>query len=302
MKNIFAILFIIQISYSYGQSSYKIENILFDCLLESYTKEGIDLNQELLTFESYLISVGSLKSENGQAYFDYYKEVVRLNDFPGVLDCEKLERIHRLNPNKYYTTECLEKLTRLDSIAIKNSKYYQMNIKVKEVTKTGKINPSLVAEAILSVLLPEDFEKPYYRAIALLTIAHTSNPLGSELAVDRNIDYSDYVSFELEITERDKILLDKSIIDTVVLENRLRDFIIENESKHIVHYKANEETSYDFYIKIYDLILDTYARIKTEKSIELFGKEFDDLSESERLIIEAKYKKNIHNKLVYNTN
>lgn len=87
-----------------------------------------------------------------------------------------------------------------------------------------EVSPSSIAKGILSVLSASDFDKAYYRAVALLTIAYTANP---DIALDRQLksnereDFAAYESIMLATTDKDQILLNGNEVSQVELKDTL---------------------------------------------------------------------------------
>jgi hypothetical protein len=296
MKQTIIIVFLLTGLISCGQQKDRIENVLLECLESSYNEIGVDLNNELNVLEQYLIDDGTLQSNSGQAYFDFYKRVVEINDIPNEIDIDKFENLMKLKPNEYYSSSCINNLKRIDSTEIINSKYYQMTLRMQEVVTNGEISPSSVANAIISVLKPSDFDKPYYRAIALLTILNTSNietGLKRELLPQKQKDYSDFPSVSILANSKSEIILNNKIVTSETLKNKLYDFIKSNQEHHLIIFSNEKGTTYDFYLKVQNQIFETYSRLRDEKSKELYNKSFSELSETENEKIKEIYPQNI---------
>lgn len=296
MKQIIIIVYLLTGLISCGQKKDRIESVLLDCLESSYNEIGVDLNRELDALEQYLIDDGTLHSNSGQAYFNFYKRVVEINDIPNEIDIDKFENLMKLKPIEYYSSSCINNLKKNDSTEIINSKYYQMTLKMQEVVTNGEISPSSVANAIISVLKPSDFDKPYFRAIALLTILNTSNietGLKRELLPKKQKDYSDFRSVSILANSKSEIILNDKIISSETLKNKLYDFIKNNQEHHLIVFSSEKGTTYDFYLKVQNHIFETYSRLREEKSQELYNKSFSELSEMENDKIKEIYPQNI---------
>jgi len=284
MKHILQIVFVF-LSFSFcGQTkNYEIESILLDCLIKSYGEQQVDINKELDELEKYLIESKSLKSSSGQSYFDFYQEILKLNDIPTTLDYDRFENIYKLTPSKFYKVDCLEKLRSIDSAIIANSKYNQMTVAIQKAAD-DEISPSNIARAITSVLSPSDFDKPYYRAVALLTIAYTASPvIGRErqrMTAD-NEDFSSYKVMSVSTTDKNKIVLNGYFVNKEELKSTLSGFIKSNKSNHLIKFQADKGTSYDFYLKVQEAINSVYNDLRDELAKEKFNKPYKELTENE---------------------
>ena len=287
MTRLLTILLAIQVFSSCGQNAERVETILFNCLTESYKSEGVDLENQLNMFELYLIKNGSLESTSGQAYFDFYNKIVEVNDIPVITDFNKFQGLYKLRPDQYYSPECLTRLSLIDSNEIKASKYYDLTLAMQNLKSNTNISPSIVAKEIISVLDASDFDKSYYRSIALLTIANTAN---IELGLTTKLppiekqegNYEDFANITVAISASEEICADKTVIEKEELKSQLRNFILKNESEHVIYFQTDRGTSYDFYLRTQDLIKEIYNELREMKSQEQYGKSFDSLSDIEK--------------------
>lgn len=292
MRQIALILTLFLSFSSCGQTkNNEIESILHDCLVKSYKEQQVNINQELDELEKYLISSKSLKSSAGQSYFDFYKEIAELNDIPATLDYDRFENIYKLTPNEFYSADCLDKLKRLDSTTIANSKYSQMTFAIQNAAQ-NEVSPSSIAKAITSVLKPSDFDKQYYRAVALLTIAYTANSdvgLQRQLKTKDNEDNATYESILVTLTEEDQIILNENEISQEELKTTLTEFIKANGSNHVINFRADEGTSYDFYLRVQETIKTVYNDLRVKLAKEKFNKSYNELNEDEQKEIREIY-------------
>lgn len=282
MRHVILIALILFSFISCGQKKdYEIESILLDCLTQSYRDHNVDINKELYEIENYLIESKALESSSGKSYIEFYQEIVKFNDFPATMDFERFNNIFKLKPNDLYKLECLENLSDLDSTSIKNSRFLQMTIAIRNVT-SDNVSPSNIAEAILSVLNASDFDHPYYRAIALLSIASSCNSGKATLMQMNSTD-----SFEtdncqtvlVKLTEKNQIVLNgNNSVNQDELRKVLNDFIRLNKSNHLIQFQADKETSYAFYIIIQDLITAVYSDLRNDLAIKMFNKPFNELT------------------------
>lgn len=292
MKQIFLILTLFLSFSSCGQTeATEIESILLDCLVKSYKEEQINIKQELDELEKYLISSKSLKSQSGQSYFDFYNEIVELKDIPVTLDYDRFENIYKLTPNEFYSVDCLEPLKQLDSSTIVNSKYVQMTMAIQN-TAQDEVSASSIAKAITSVLKPSDFDKQYYRDIALLTIAYTANKdsgLDRQLKINNNEDISSYDSIVVTLTEKNQIILSGNELSQEELKTILSEFIKTNKSNHLIKFHANSGISYDFYLIIQDQLILVYYELRNELAKEKYNLSFNDLTDDQKNEIKRIY-------------
>lgn len=292
MRHIIAIALLFLSFSSFGQTkNNEIEAILLDCLTKSYGEQQVDFNKELDLLEEYLIENKYLKSASGQSYFNFYQEIVKLNDIPVTLNYGRLSNIYKLTPNQLYSVDCLEELKQLDSSDIVNSRYNQIKVAIQQAA-ADKVSPSNIAKAITSVLTPSDFDKPYYRTIALLTIAYTAN---TDIGLERQlitVDKEDFSSYEVIIittTDENQIILDGQTISLEELEKKLCEFIEISKANHQIQFQPNRGTSYSFYLKVRETINTIYNDLRVKLAQDKFNKSYNELNEDEQKEIREIY-------------
>lgn len=230
-----------------------------------------------------MIESKSLKSSSGKSYFNFYQEIAKLNDIPATLDYDRFDNIYKLTPSQFYSADCLEELKRLDSTAIANSKYNQLTIAIQQAAD-DEVSPSNIAKVITSVLSPSDFDKSYYRAVALLTIAYTANPdigIERQLLPTDNEDFSSNEVMTVSLTDKNQIVLNGNLVNQEDLKTTLNGFIKTNKSNHLIKFQADKGTSYDFYLKVQEAIKCVYNDLRDQLAKEKFNKPYRELTENE---------------------
>jgi biopolymer transport protein ExbD len=305
MNKLILILILFLSLNSCGQTNEnEIDSILLDCLNRSYSEKQVDINKELDKIEYYLIENKILKSSSGQSYFDFYKQIIRLNDIPASLDYERFQNIYKLSPNQFYSVKCLEELKQLDSTKISNSKYYEITIAIQKATQ-DEVSPSKIAKAITNVLKPSDFDKPYYRAIALLTIAFTSKPiveLDKQFKQNGSKECNSCEVITVSATDKNRIILNEKDVSQEEFEITLSVFIKKNKANHLIEFKADKGTHYDFYMKVQETISIVYNNLKDELANEKFNKPFKELTENGMKEINEIYPVRIKESLISDKN
>lgn len=142
-------------------SQYQFESELYDCIKLELNKNGFDLDKGLQSFEKQLYEIGYLSDTISiydalkiQAHCDlplpikgYVKEIdVRTNEFLKI------------------RTACFSR----ESAEKRSSKYFKL-VSFLESSKP-EINARSVWSAIVSVLDRRDFQHPFYRMVALVTL------------------------------------------------------------------------------------------------------------------------------------
>jgi hypothetical protein len=155
-----------------------------------------------------------------------------------------------------------------------------------------EVSPTSIAKAITSVLGPSDFDKQYYRAVALLTIAYTANSdVGFErqLKTNDNEEIAAYESILVTLTEKDQIIVNDNDISREELKTILSKFIKTNGSNHVINFRADKGTSYDFYLKVQDQIVLVYNELRNELAITKYNHTFNELADGQQNEIKETY-------------
>jgi len=176
-KLLFLLLFLLQAIKLFGQQvEDSIESKLLHCIINSYASKNININEELLELENYLIRNKIIKDNSGSSYYSIYKTIERDNDICFLLPNKKIKRILQLKPTEIYDPSCSFNAIshNPDSNKIYQSKIYQLYIEFDKIQESNNVTPSIVGKAIISVLNPSDFDKPLYRTLSLLIIAYTA--------------------------------------------------------------------------------------------------------------------------------
>ena len=269
-----------------AQNDYQVEDFLYNCLNDKFKSENINLKSEILDFEKYLIDNKYLKGKSGQDYVDFFTLIEKLNDIPAEIEPDKFERLSKIPMSEYYSANCIDKLTQFDSMVIRNSKYMELQIALKNQDYSNGFEPSIIAKGILESLTFKDFEHLYYKTISLLMIVFTSNidsgierqlpPLTDTEKAESTI--SKDKTIRVFVKPDDTVLLDNELIKLTDIKGKIKEFI-ENHPEHLIYLNAELGTSYDLYIKVQSEITSAYTDLRNELSHILFDIEFSELTE-----------------------
>jgi hypothetical protein len=284
------------------------EQILYSSIKASYKNKNIDIEKELDTLEADLISAGHLKSNTGSAYYAFFEEIVKRNDFSIFLNADKYTHIYQVKPTEMYSLDSLLKLKEIDSSQLSKSKTYKLSIKMKEVKASDDFSASQVAGGIIEILSPKDFDIPYFRAISLISIAYTLK-INSEYISSSLQELKPLLIFKsqqlkakirenrpkmiITVTKDDEIVLNKKVISFIEMMTEVKTFIKKHGKEHWIELKNEKGTSYGFYFKVNNSINEVYDDLLNKKAVELFKKPYKSLSTSERKTINDFYPKNL---------
>jgi hypothetical protein len=271
------------------ESNQEVEEFLYNCLEESFEKEGVDLNSELDRLEKFLVQNGDLLEASGASYFGYFLEIqlkkdVLLNVPPSA---EEFSGLLKLDPGSYYSSDCLEQLRKMNSQSLQGSSYFLMSNALAALNPET-ITPEEVSKAISGVLEIEDFETPFYRALTLLTILNLASvaPLVSESGPE--FKATDYFVIPIFISGKDELFLSKKQITVEDFRLELAK-LIEQHPEYYMILEFDRKSSFNFYTSIRKEIADILGMLSEEASRTLFDKEYSALDEAQQLQIDIRY-------------
>jgi hypothetical protein len=285
MKTIYSLAIFLITLPSFCQSlDEQIESALINCLKDSYSQKGVDIISELDKLEKFLIKNELINGSSGQDYYNFYINVVDKNDIDFTIDKERFEKIYRIQSTNRYPVNCLDTLELIDTSNSDTSKFDLLQKKLHSIS-TESLNPSLVASSITEIIEPSDFERPYYRAMALLTIAFTSNietGLSYKLHASQPKYSEDLDSIFLHLTSHDKFELNSQLVSGSELNMEIKRSIKKHEKNQLIVLTANSNTSYSFYSEAQNRLLNIYQALRNELSLSKYGDSFNSLKDERK--------------------
>jgi hypothetical protein len=271
------------------EANQDVEKFLYNCLEESFKKEGVDLDYELDRLEKFFIQNGDLSDSSGDSYFGYFLKIQLKKDILLAVPPpeEDFVELLKLDPSSYYSEDCLEKLRQMNSQAVQGSSYFSMS-KALAALNPETISPAEVSRAISEVLNVEDFETPFYRALTLLTMLNlaSSDPMVSEPTTE--FDEADYFIIPIFISGIDELFLSKRSITIEDFRLELAGLIKEHADYYMI-LEFDRKSSYNFYTSIRKEIANILGSFAEEASRTLYDREYSALDEAQRLQIDMRY-------------
>jgi biopolymer transport protein ExbD len=194
-------------------------------------------------------------------------------------------------PPDLYNARFIEKLKKIDSVIFFSSKYFQLSEAFWQVAY-HELSPASVAKSITSILCPNDFEYPYYRAATLLTIVFVAQldiRYNHPIETTPIEDLFDYQSITFAVTEKNQIIIEGETVSNQELKTILMDFIRKNESNHIILFQSDRGTSYAFYVEVHNQITSAYNDLRNDLAIKRFNKPFNELKGIQQKELEIIY-------------
>ncbi len=163
--------------FSCKEPTDRIEIDLHECLMSSISlNETHTLKKALKGYENHLISKGILKSSQSISYFHMYRKIASGNSINLKNDFNFSNKIDFLSKeNNQEIMDCLEDL--YDTKRYLNSKVYKIEKGLEDLQERGVLLTSqVIAQNIVSVISPDDFELDYYKLNTIMFIEnHNKN-------------------------------------------------------------------------------------------------------------------------------
>lgn len=156
MKSTLKILFVIIFAYGCNAHNRPVEDKLFDCLVDAYKNQGINILPLLDSLENHYIKNGILKDKSGQAKLDYYKKIAVDGKVPTMGYYSVADSVEHV---KFFQTEidnCISS-NGIDSVTLKKSSYYRL---MEDFKTMNAVTPKNAAISHTNILTSSDFEHP----------------------------------------------------------------------------------------------------------------------------------------------
>ncbi len=160
MKNILKILLLSILTYGCSGSEYQVEDELYNCLIQKYESNGIDITVFLDSLENHFIKNRILKDNSGASKLEFYKKLANGGELTIMEEYEITDSIARIKFAEQEIESCI-KNKGFDSSTLNSSVYYRLKAEFKTVKE---INLRNAAMCHVNVLTARDLEHPYFRA------------------------------------------------------------------------------------------------------------------------------------------
>jgi biopolymer transport protein ExbD len=253
-----------------------------------------------------LIAEGYLKDGSPESYYGYFLELQKNNEYPEippVLFKDALEIVG------VESVEGFDKCTFLleggeDPIA---EKFESAEEKIKNARD---ISPRFMATVWLEVYKPEDFTMDFYKVSFFETMfpsAYFEAGISMKLPPIEDMPPPPPPPLpvniiDLKINDNDDLFINGKQAEIKGLKEKVKDFLLKGaqqeeieidglgkQSKTLgaIYLTNGRGTSYNFYIKVQNEVIAAYAELRDERSQELFGKSYRNLSKEEGKVIKT---------------
>lgn len=156
--------FCILLTSNKGFSQYESETELYECIEQSFYQKGWNLKLSLDSLENQFYEIGYLSDTVG--IYDLFRYQSIEGEVPLIIDKYITALDMRINKYKIMLKSCLD-----NGRNIEDSKYQKLSNRLNQIE--WKV-PSEIWKVMEDVLDKEDFNHPYYRFTALMTLQNWS--------------------------------------------------------------------------------------------------------------------------------
>ncbi len=154
-----------------NEPTHRVEIDLNECLMSLISSdERVLLEKTIKEYENHLIEQKILHSSKSFSYYNLYKKIASGNSINLKNDFKFSDKIDFLSrENNFEIMDCLKDLKKTERYL--NSKVYKIEKGIEYLEERGILTTSQkIAQNVISILSPEDFELDYYKLNAILFI------------------------------------------------------------------------------------------------------------------------------------
>ncbi|HYG16836.1 MAG TPA: hypothetical protein VEC12_13850 [Bacteroidia bacterium] len=287
--NKFFWLFVLLIAVSCSNQQ-SVEERLYDCLKESYSKRGVDLEEAVDKAQQHLIKQGALQDTSARSLKIAIEKIELMGDADYYVDSDSVELIIRYFMDSAYQA-C--KMSTLDRFAKDTSE--KLNKIQTEFNQINNPTPSTIASIYLKYLTESDFGLPYYKATfisKLCAIGYTEPGLPGLLPPLPESETAD-TTLVVTIKPGNSIFIGNKEIKLSFVDDTVKRFISEYPLNSVISIKTSAGVYYDIYAKVKDLINWAYDDTRNEYSLKIYNQPFTSLSKELKAEAVSRFPKKI---------
>jgi len=249
------------------------EQFLYDCLVDKFNAQNINLSEQLSIIESFLVLDKIIESTHSLEYYKLLQSTIKTSTLPNVSSFGNKIDDHLLNYYFVNSNECLLKLKSFSQTHFINSRIFYLSIKLDSLAMTSNFNSKSIASLLISTLTPKDLNTPYFKAILLLSMV--TSTLTSNM---KDEFWEDCINnINVIVRQNGEIIINDSLMNGALFHSKIKELIHVNESSYAVNLFFHKTVSKILYTDILDEIKNAINSLRNDKSIELFSKQYSEL-------------------------
>lgn len=287
MKKITVLTFLILISISCKSQDGIVEKTFNDCYFNSMPNQGKELKIFHNEYESLLISNGILIDNSGESYYNLFKKIMRSEISDTKTNFSFIDSINKLSYTDliHSNQKCTDKIKSLDIYKDSNTYRFEQTMDSLNDPYNDKI---VVIEKIISSLNEKDFELDFYKIRALLVMEKMnsiSDLFEEKVYSEKQLE----TAFKVLLTKKNEIIFQGEKISNDNLKILVENYLRIAKKNSLIIIDTYRDVKYGDYVKFIKSFEYVFSKLRNELSEQKFNKQFENLTESEKEIIEKEY-------------
>lgn len=287
MKKITVLTFLILISISCKSQDRIVEKTFNDCYFNSMPNQGKKLKIFHNEYESLLISNGILIDNSGESYYNLFKKIMRSEISDTKTNFSFIDSINKLSYTDliHSNQKCTDKIKSLD--IYKDSNTYRFE-KTMDSLNDPYNDQIVVIEKIISSLNEKDFELDFYKIRALLVMERMnsiSDLFEEKVYSEKQLE----TAFKVLLTKKNEIIFQGEKVSNDNLKILVENYLRIAKKNSLIIIDTYRDVKYGDYVKFIKSFEYVFSKLRNELSEQKFNKQFENLTESEKEIIEKEY-------------
>lgn len=287
MKKITVLTFLILISISCKSQDRIVEKTFNDCYFNSMPNQGKELKIFHNEYESLLISNGILIDNSGESYYILFKKIMRSEISDTKTNFSFIDSINKLSYTDliHSNQKCSDKIKSLDIYKDSNTYRFEKTMDSLNDPYNDKI---VVIEKIISSLNEKDFELDFYKIRALLIMERMnsiSDLFEEKVYSEKQLE----TAFKVLLTKKNEIIFQGKKVSNDNLKILVENYLRIAKKNSLIIIDTYRDVKYGDYVKFIKSFEYVFSKLRNELSEQKFNKQFENLTESEKEIIEKEY-------------
>ena len=287
MKKITILTFLILISISCKSQDRIVEKIFNDCYFNSMPNQGKELKLFHKEYESLLISNGILTDNSGESYYNLFKKIMNSEIVDTKTNFSLIDSINKLSYTDliHSNQKCTDKIKSLD--IYKNSNTHRFE-KTMDSLKDSYNDQIKMINGVISSLNEKDFELDYYKIRALLVMERMNSIpelFEEKVYSERQLE----TAFKIILNKNNEIIFQGEKVSNDNLKVLVENYLRIAKSNSLIIIDTYRDVKYGDYVKFNKSFEFVFSKLRNELSEQKFNKQFENLTESEKKIIETAY-------------
>ena len=287
MKKITVLTFLILISISCKSQDRIVEKTFNDCYFNSMPNQGKELKIFHNEYESLLISNGILIDNSGESYYNLFKKIMRSEISDTKTNFSFIDSINKLSYTDliHSNQKCSDKIKSLDIYKDSNTYRFEQTMDSLNDPYNDKI---VVIEKIISSLNEKDFELDFYKIRALLIMERMnsiSDLFEEKVYSEKQLE----TAFKVLLTKKNEIIFQGKKVSNDNLKILVENYLRIAKKNSLIIIDTYRDVKYGDYVKFIKSFEYVFSKLRNELSEQKFNKQFENLTESEKEIIEKEY-------------